>query len=486
MNRCALECSTRIISGSFLNLKKNEFTDAIISDPAACHTAVLRHRAFPPENQPDNFISPLRELSGYNVIMLIKRHLFDDLKAHLAKKEITLITGPRQAGKTTLMMLLKEHVQSQDKRAVVFNLDIEIDRQFFESQDGLLRKIVLELGGDGGYVFIDEIQRKENAGLFLKGLYDMNLPYKFIVSGSGSLELKEKIHESLAGRKRIFELSTLSFTEFVNHKTDYQYEHNLPEFFALEKQKRQGLLDEYLSFGGYPRVVLEDTVNEKRKVIAELYQSYLERDIAYLLGVQKTERFTALTRLMASQVGQLATISEIANTLNLNAATVNNYLWNMEKTFLLHKVTPYFKNVRKELTKTPVFYFYDLGMRNYALGAFGGTSVSPSEGGFLFQNFIYNLLAEKIADTSNQIHHWRTTDKAEVDFVLDKNAEAIPLEIKYRLLNATESSRSFQSFISTYHPSKGYIVHLGENMQRSINSTQAHFINWSQLLFEEL
>ena len=99
----------------------------------------------------------------------------------------------------------------------------------------------------------------------MKGLYDMNLPYKFIVSGSGSLELKEKIHESLAGRKRIFELSTLSFTEFVNHKTDYQYEHNLPEFFALEKQKRQGLLDEYLSFGGYPRVVLEDTVNEKEK-----------------------------------------------------------------------------------------------------------------------------------------------------------------------------------------------------------------------------
>jgi predicted AAA+ superfamily ATPase len=425
------------------------------------------------------------ELSGYNVIMLIKRQLFNELQAHLAKKEITLLTGPRQAGKTTLMMLLKEYVQSKDNRAVTFNLDIEVDRQFFESQEGLLRKIALELGRDGGYVFIDEIQRKENAGLFLKGLYDMNLPYKFIVSGSGSLELKEKIHESLAGRKRVFELSTLSFIEFVNYKTNYQYENNLPEFFVIEKQKRQSLLDEYLFFGGYPRVVLEDTVNEKRKVIAELYQSYLERDIAVLLGVQKTERFTALTRLMASQVGQLATISEIANTLNINTATVNNYLWYMEKTFLLHKVTPYFKNIRKELTKTPVFYFYDLGMRNYALGSFGGTLLPPSESGFLFQNFIYNLLAEKIADTSNQIHHWRTTDKAEVDFVLDKNTEVIPLEIKYRQLGITETTRSFQNFISTYRPPKGYIVHLGENMQRSINSTDTHFINWSQLLFEK-
>lgn len=417
--------------------------------------------------------------------MYIKRHLLDDLKSHLSKKEITLITGPRQAGKTTLMLLLKEHVETQGKKALAFNLDIETDRQFFHSQEDLLRKIALELGAGGGYVFIDEIQRKENAGLFLKGLYDMNLPYKFIVSGSGSLELKEKIHESLAGRKRIFELPTLNFIEFANYKTGYRYENNLREFLALEKQKSQNLLEEYLSFGGYPRVVLEETVTEKRRIIAELYQSYLERDISHLLGVQKTDRFTALTRLVASQVGQLATISEIANTLNINAATVNNYLWLMEKTFVLHRVTPFFKNVRKELTKTPVFYFYDLGMRNYALGAYG-TPLAPSESGFLFQSFVHNLLREKVADTSNQLHHWRTTDKAEVDFVLDKNTETIPVEVKYRTLNTPESSRSFQNFVSAYHPRIGYIIHLGNDMQKQINSTQTHTMNWVKLIFEEI
>jgi len=417
--------------------------------------------------------------------MMIKRHLFDDLKAHLSKKEISLIVGPRQAGKTTLMMLLLEHVRSQGKRTVAFNLDIESDHQFFESQEGLLRKITLELGASGGYVFIDEVQRKENAGLFLKGLYDMNLPYKFIVSGSGSLELKEKIHESLAGRKRIFELSTLDFIEFTNYKTDYRYEQNLPEFFALDPQKTQSLLEEYLSFGGYPRVVLEETVNEKRKIIAELYQSYLERDIAYLLGVQKTDRFTALARLMAAQIGQLANISEIANTLNINTATVNNYLWYLEKTFLLHKVTPYFRNMRKELTKTPVFYFYDLGMRNYALGAFGAL-VSPTEGGFLFQNFIHTLLRKKVENTSNQIHHWRTTNKAEVDFVLDKNTEVVPIEVKYRKLPVPAATRSFQNFVSAYHPSKGYVIHLGDAMHKAINSAPIYFMKWWQLMFEEL
>jgi hypothetical protein len=313
----------------------------------------------------------------------------------------------------------------------------------------------------------------------------MNLPYKFIVSGSGSLELKEKIHESLAGRKLVFELSTLNFVEFANYKTEYRYENDLHEFLALEKQKSQNLLEEYMSFGGYPRVVLEETTNEKRRIIAELYQSYLERDISHLLGVQKTDRFTALTRLMASQVGQLATISEIANTLNINTATVNSYLWHMEKTFLLYRVTPYFKNMRKELTKTPVFYFYDLGMRNYALGAYG-TPLAPSESGFLFQNFIHNLLWEKVENSSNQIHHWRTTDKAEVDFILDKNTEAIPVEVKYRALNTPEASRSFQNFVATYHPRKGYIIHLGNDMQKSINSTQTHYLNWSRLIFEAL
>lgn len=417
--------------------------------------------------------------------MYIKRQLFNELKAHLSQKEITLLTGPRQAGKTTLLNLLREYVESLGNKTIGFNLDIEADSRFFDSQENLLRKLSLELGQSAGYVFIDEIQRKENAGVFLKGLYDMNLPYKFIVSGSGSLELKEKIHESLMGRKRVFELSTLSFEEFVNYKTNYRYEQKLSEFFEVESRKTNGLLEEYMFLGGYPRIVLEDSVHEKSKIMSELYQSYLERDISYLLNVQKTERFTSLARLLASQIGQLATISEIANTLNLNVATVNNYLWYMEKTFALHKVTPYFKNVRKELTKTPVYYFYDLGMRNYALGSYGNVTL-PNESGFLFQNFIHNLLIEKITNTSHQIHHWRTTDKAEVDFVINKNTEVIPVEVKYKTLKSPEVSRSFQNFISVYQPSKGYIIHLGDTMQTTLNDTNIQIMNWSQFLFEAL
>jgi Predicted ATPase (AAA+ superfamily) len=122
---------------------------------------------------------------------IIKRKVFEELKSHLTSKEISLIVGPRQVGKTTLMLLLKEHLENEGKKTLFLNLDVEHDKQFFVSQSALIRKINLELGNERGYVFIDEIQRKENAGIFLKGIYDLNLPHKFIVSGSGSLELKQ-------------------------------------------------------------------------------------------------------------------------------------------------------------------------------------------------------------------------------------------------------------------------------------------------------
>lgn len=419
------------------------------------------------------------------VAYVIKRKLFQALENHLDKKEITFIVGSRQAGKTTLMMLLVDHLEKEGKKTVFLNLDVETDRQFFNSQEQLLRKIVLEIGERQGFVFIDEIQRKEDAEVFLKGLYDMNLPYKFIVSGSGSVELKEHIHESLAGRKRMFELTTLTFEEFVDFQTGYKYEGRLAEFFDLEKERTKRLLEEYLNFGGYPRVVLSETVDEKRKVIAELYQSYLERDIVYLLGVQKTENFTSLVKVMASQIGNLVNISELSQTLGLSMATIKNYLWYMQKTFFLNKITPFFKNVRKEITKSPVYYFYDLGMRNYALGAFGTATVT-GDMGFLFENFIFNILREKVGDSAMQIHFWRTKDKAEVDFVVNAGKEVIPIEAKYRELKSPQTTRSFQSFISKYHPGKAFVVHLGAKSTEKIDDTNIYLLPYHEFLSEKL
>ena len=195
--------------------------------------------------------------------MLIKREKLRELRDHLNKKEISLIVGPRQAGKTTLMKELRDELVLRGEKTVFLSLDFERDRPFFDAQELLIQKLRLEFGDSKGYVFIDEIQRKSDAGLFLKGIYDMDLNYKFIVSGSGSIELKEKIHESLAGRKRIFELTTVSFREFADFSTGYRYEGRLDDFFGLEKERTDILFLDYLNFGGYPRVVTEKTIFEK-------------------------------------------------------------------------------------------------------------------------------------------------------------------------------------------------------------------------------
>lgn len=189
------------------------------------------------------------------------------------------------------MSELKGTLDRQGEKTLFLNLDGEADRKYFGSQARLIDKIKLETGEGRGFVFIDEIQRKENAGLFLKGVYDQGLPHKLIVSGSGSLELKEKIHESLAGRKRLFELNPVSFREFVNYKTGYRYEDKLRDFFRLENEKTGILLREYLNFGGYPRVATEPLRTEKLKILDEIFRSYIEKDIVYLLKVDQPEAF---------------------------------------------------------------------------------------------------------------------------------------------------------------------------------------------------
>lgn len=411
---------------------------------------------------------------------MIKRKLLKELQAHLSKKEITMITGPRQAGKTTLMLRLADELVKNGERTLYLNTDFEEEKQYFSSHLKLLSKIELEIGKEAGYVFIDEVQRIENAGLFLKGLYDRNLPYKLIISGSGSIELKEKIHESLAGRKQIFELGTVSFEEFVDYKTDYRYEGDLGRFLELESEKAAILLENYLSFGGYPRVVLEDEVIEKRKVIDEIYQSYINRDIAALLRVLKLDSYSQLIRVLSAQAGNIVNHNELSKTLGVSLPTISNYLWYTEKTYILRKLTPYFSNKRKEIVKSPIYYFVDSGFRNYAAGMFGQLNLL-TDYGFLFESLVLNIINEQIRFTGATVHFWRSKDGAEVNFVIDYKRKLLPIEAKYRKMKKPEYSRSLLSFIKSYSPQEAVVVNLTLDGVSQVGNTRVRFIPFFRL-----
>ncbi|NUQ56900.1 MAG: ATP-binding protein [Candidatus Paceibacter sp.] len=412
--------------------------------------------------------------------MFIKRNIFEALKNHLDKKEMTLIVGPRQAGKTTLMMELKEYLEKTGNKTVFLSLDFENDRKFFTTQNSLTERLKLEFGNNKGYVFLDEIQRKEDAGLFLKGIYDMNLPHKFIISGSGSVELKEKVHESLAGRKMMFEVLPISFSELANFRTDYKYENRLLDFLNIEKDTAMSLLLEYLNFGGYPRVITANSFEEKMMVISELYGSYMEKDIAYLLRVEKLDAFSSLVKIIAGQTGRIINYSELSNTIGLSMATIKNYLWYLEKTFITGTVSPFFKNKRKEITKAPVVYFHDLGFRNYSVGLFGKTAQTDGSG-FAFQNFVFNALKTSLQFSGAEIRHWRTKEKAEVDFVITSGDRVTPVEVKYSELKKPEVGRSLKSFIDKYKPQKAFVVNKSFKETFVIDKTEVNFIPFWEL-----
>lgn len=413
----------------------------------------------------------------------IQRRLFTALAGHLDHPEITMLVGSRQSGKTTILKKLDTELRAIGRKTLWLNLDFEDDFRHVSSQGALLQKIRLELGNGGGVVFIDEIQRKDNAGLFLKGLYDQGLPWKFVVSGSGSIELKEKLSESLAGRKRMFELSTVSFGEFADFRTGYRYRDRLKEFFRAEPEKTDQLFREYLMYGGYPRVILADTHQEKVATINEIFRSYLEKDIVYLLRVQKSDSFSNLVRVLASQSGKMVNYSELSATLGLSLATVKLYLWYLEKTFLVRKVTPWFTNIRKEITKAPVYYFSDIGLRNFSSGSFG--ALSDSEVGFAFQSVIHAMLWERFPLADTMIHYWRTKDKAEVDFVIRRGEAVTPLEAKYRDMKKPEIRRSFRGFLERYHPEHGYVVNKSLTDETLVGETRVRCLPYWELLFAD-
>ena len=406
--------------------------------------------------------------------MLIKREIFQELKEHLTQKEITLLVGPRQVGKTTLMRELAGHLESIGKKYLFLNLDNEADEKYFTSQAELIEKIRIHLA-PGGFVFIDEIQRKKDAGIFLKGIYDLDLPYKFIVSGSGSLELKEKIHESLAGRKRIFEINPVNFKEFANFKTDYRYEDRIGSYFEIEKDRTKIFLKEYLNFGGYPRVILANHVLEKNKIMGEIFRSCVEKDLLSLLEIDRPEAFSLMVKIIASQSGQILNYSKLGQQIDLTFAPLKKYLWYAQKIFLLKIVRPYFTNKQKEITRSSSAYFYDLGLRNFSIELMGALS-DPQSFSFVFQNFVLNALLEKNKDTAAVINFWRTLSGAEVDFVINRGREVLPVEVKYIDLKSPVLGKSLLSFVEKYKPNEAWVVNLSLDTVVKIKTTTVKFI----------
>ena len=417
------------------------------------------------------------------MIETIRRRILPALEQHLDAPEMTLLIGPRQVGKTTLIRMLLRGLQAKGLRTVFFNLDVEEDMRWFDSQRLLLDRLEFLVGKTAQtvYVAIDEIQRKNDAGRFMKGLYDMGLPYKFILSGSGSLELNEQIAESMMGRKREFFITPVSFAEFVDYRTGYAYSDRLGVYGQMEPQRLAGHLTEYLNYGGYPRVVVSEGQEEKRQVMREIYISYVDRDISGLLRLSRPDAFRQMLALLASQSGQLLNMTTLSSQVGISTPTLKNYLYYAQKTFSIVLVQPYFRNLQKEITKAPTPYFVDLGLRNLLLNKWG-TLTESGDFGFVFQNLVYHMLRAKYPNTP--VKYWRTVDKSEVDFIVEDESRGgiFPVEVKYGSLRRPEVTRSLRSFIEKYQPKETWVVNMSLDHVVQIGETSVRFVPLYALL----
>ena len=412
---------------------------------------------------------------------MIQRDIEHLVSKSIQLKEITILVGARQVGKPTLLKHIAAKLHKNQQQTLFLNFDIEKDAAYLESQEKLIKKASLEFGDKRGYLFIDEIQRKQNAGLFLKGIYDSGFPHKLIVTGSGSLELKEKISESLMGRKDLITMRSVSFRELVNYQTNYKYTDKLEYYFESEEGSTYNKLLEYLTYGGYPRLVTEKTSESKSRIIREIFNTYVTRDITQLLNLRSPEKFVRFIRLLATRIGEISNYSNLASEINISTDTLKQYLYYAEQTFTIDTVKPFYTNPSKELVKSPVFYFTDLGLLNFALNRFG--QFYKEQSGFLFQNLIYLMLKDKYYNELDNIRYWRTKEKAEVDFVVKDKNGVIPFEVKFSSLKKDSFSRSFRSFIDKYQPKEAYIVNIDRNSTALLNQTTIHFIPFWKLLF---
>jgi uncharacterized protein len=350
------------------------------------------------------------------------REITKKIKENLDNDLMLIIVGARQTGKTTILKQL--YTEEKEKNKFFINLEnLELLEILNVHPDNLF-KITNTNSNTKQIIFIDEIQYLNNPTNFLKYIYDEYKGFiKIIATSSSSFYIDNKFKDSLLGRKRIFNLYTLTFREFLNLKNEVDLI-NKDKFSMMDYKKIENLFSEYITYGGYPAVVNAKNIEEKKLILQEIGLDYIKKDI-FESKLQSQEKYYSILRIIANNVGSLFNANDISKTLKISSLTVDNYLYVMQKSFHVSFLRPFYNNVKKELTKMPKAYFLDLGLRNYFCKNFENIEMRNDKGFFL-ENIIFREFLIKYG--IDNIKFWRTQDQHEIDFVIN---EDLAVEVKF-------------------------------------------------------
>ncbi len=348
----------------------------------------------------------------------------------LFKGKVIVLYGARQVGKTTLIRSIQEKYAAD---SLYLNCDEPDIRSALSDKTSTELRIFL---GSESLILIDEAQRVKNIGLTLKLLVD-NFPHiQVIATGSSSFDLSNDITEPLTGRKIEFNLYPLSVGELLTQST------------PLEMRRS---LDRYLRFGMYPGVVNSD---EPGETLLEITKSYLYKDVLEYQTVKNPDLLRRLLQALALQIGSEVSYNELGTMLGLDKITIMRYLTLLEQGFVIFHLSPFSRNLRKEIGKKRKVFFYDLGIRNALINNFNPLELRQDTGA-LWENF---FISERIKAVHNQRRHpnfyfWRTYDGKEIDYLEEEGGRLVGFECKW----GNEKWRSPAEFISAYPGSE---IHL--------------------------
>lgn len=345
--------------------------------------------------------------------MIIKRSLQKDIEASLFKGKIIILYGPRRVGKTTLG---REIIAPFGQKAKYINCDILDNRLSLEIHDD---KKLREFLGEGEIFLLDEAQRVLNIGLTLKILVDTYPDIQIIATGSSSFDLSNKISEPLTGRTVSFILYPISVLELKNTAV-------LAAGFDLNKK-----LPELLRFGSYPEIV-SGKAQDPIGYLKDVAGNYLYKDAFEYDNVKKPDILVKLLQLLAYQIGNEVSYNELAAKLEVNRDTVIRYIDLLEKAFVIFRLPPFSRNLRKEIGKKNKIYFYDLGIRNALVSSFNNIEDREDIGG-LWENFCIierqKLITEKKRYRNR--YFWRTQNKKEIDYLEEYDGRLYGYEFKW-------------------------------------------------------
>ena len=388
----------------------------------------------------------------------IARHELQTALSWMDSRHIITIVGPRQAGKSTLMNMLIRHLLSSGTVPAA-------DIFYFTTDDAETVALLANVGdllaflqgnstGNGRlYLFIDEVQRLESPGLFLKTLCDLDLDLKVIASGSSSLEIRSASKEHLVGRGRELVLYPLSFGDIAASRIPglQASSDDVAQIQRLYGADLLRVFEECAVWGTYPGVVTSPTMPQRHDELHQIYESYVLRDVSQFFRVQHVGVFNNLTTLLAGNVGSQVQWETLARTTKSNAQTIHGYVDLLEGTFVCRQVLPYTGGVVGSVRKMPKIYFIDSGLRNSVLADFSSLP-SRADRGHLVEQVAFQELC-KILEPTDRLYYWRLyAGSHEVDFVVARGELLVPIEVKDSSMRTPEVPDGISDFSKAFNP----------------------------------